>query len=98
MGVADDRCTFRQNGYRLADGWWCFNGRRDTYCPAQTQQADGDSSATNISSSQILSSSGGTAVTVGMQHAHAHGADDFSLLMFAALSASCATYILCGRT
>lgn len=35
MGMLDTRCKLRDNGYRLEDGWWCNEGRRDTYCHAR---------------------------------------------------------------
>ena len=35
MGMPDARCKLRANGYRLGDGWWCNDGRRDSYCTAR---------------------------------------------------------------
>ena len=33
-GMASVNCTGRDNGHSLGDGTWCFDGRRDTECPA----------------------------------------------------------------
>ena len=33
-GIAHVDCTGKDNGHPLGDGTWCYDGRRDTECPA----------------------------------------------------------------